>query len=438
MKLHQVIETIESIIGHELSPIQEFVLSQSWQGKPYLEMAQQSNYDEAYLKDVGARLWKDLSEVLGEKVTKKNLSLLLNEKLLIPLPDKFSLPKQSSQSQTKIDLPGTVLPVNSPIYIYRPPNEELVFNEIIQPGCLIRIRAPWKMGKSSLLQRLLAYNYKLEYKSVCLDFQEADRSIFVSTNKFLRWFCVNITMQLDLEQQLDEYWDEDIGSIVSCRLYFQIYLLARINTPIVIAMNEVNRVFEYPEIAQDFLSMLRYWHELSKNEESWQKLRLVVVHSTEVYTSLRLTQSPFNVGLPIRLPPFTWQQVQDLAQRYGVKWNNGTNAQKLTEMTGGHPYLVNLALYNLIVRKMEFEEFLETAPTQAGIYSDHLRRHLVILQQDPKLVSALKTVMSGQPDVKLDAISAYKLESMGLIKLEGNQAKPGCELYHLYFQTHLR
>ncbi|MGB3637403.1 MAG: AAA-like domain-containing protein, partial [Rivularia sp. (in: cyanobacteria)] len=31
----------------------------------------------------------------------------------------------------------------------------------------------------------------------------------------------------------------------------------------------------------------------------------------------------------------------------------------------------------------------------------------------------------------------YKLESMGLIQLDGNLSKPSCELYRLYFQENL-
>lgn len=39
--------------------------------------------------------------------------------------------------------------------------------------------------------------------------------------------------------------------------------------------------------------------------------------------------------------------------------------------------------------------------------------------------------------VPLEAIAAYKLESMGLVKLEENQATPSCELYRLYFREQL-
>lgn len=52
-------------------------------------------------------------------------------------------------------------------------------------------------------------------------------------------------------------------------------------------------------------------------------MRLVVIHSTEVYVTLQLNQSPFsNVGFPIELPNFNSEQVQELAKRYGLTWEN--------------------------------------------------------------------------------------------------------------------
>ncbi len=53
--------------------------------------------------------------------------------------------------------PDGPLPVDSPLYVERPPIEELVYREVTQPGCVIRIRAPRQMGKSSLVLRLCAF-----------------------------------------------------------------------------------------------------------------------------------------------------------------------------------------------------------------------------------------------------------------------------------------
>jgi diguanylate cyclase (GGDEF)-like protein len=297
------------------------------------------------------------------------------------------------------------------------------------------------MGKSSLLNRVIAHAKNQRYETVYLDLREADAAVFTSRDKFLRWFCVNVSKQLKLNPRVDDYWGEDMGSKVSCKVYFEGYLLEQLHSPLLLAVNELNQIFEYPRIAQDFLSMLRYWHEQGKRVELWQKLRLVLVYTTEIYLPLKLNQSPFNVGLSIRLPPLTLEQVQDLAQRYGLYWVSGEEgAQRLAplvEMVGGHPYLVNVALYHLYRQAMTLEELLQLAPTQAGIYSDHLRNLLALVQDAAELASALRQVVTAEGGVQLEASAAHKLEGLGVIQLDGNQAKPSCELYRLYFLQYL-
>ncbi|HEY9596241.1 MAG TPA: AAA-like domain-containing protein [Cyanophyceae cyanobacterium] len=356
-----------------------------------------------------------------------------------------------------LEFPSGPVPLNSGFYINRSPVEDLAYQEIDKPGSLIRIKAPKQMGKTSLVLRLIDYAQQINYHTVYVDFLKADETIFNSLDKFLRWFCANISLQLGLRPMLDDYWDEDIGSKVSCTLYLQGYLLENIQNPLVLALNEVNRIFEYPKIAQDFLSLLRSWYEEAKQIEIFQKLRLVVVHSTEVYITLNIHQSPFNIGLPIKLPEFSLEQVQDLANRYGLAWTEGTQAKKLMAMVGGHPQLVQLALYHLInappllvsqgdtvassttVEQKEswenLDQLLAEAPTSTGIYSEHLRELLVMLQDHPELTTALKSAIATPEGVKLDPIAAYKLESLGLVKLDGDRCTLTCELYRLFLSS---
>lgn len=449
--VEELLEDVGRILQHKpLGSIQQFVLCQSCQGKTYGEMAKGSGYGSDYIKEIGSQLWQDLSEALGEKVTKKNLYLVLSKyhKHNIAQPENQPQPEFTKEvsllnlvKESKIDFPSSPLPLGSSLYINRPPLEELVCAEIMQSGCLIRIKAPRKTGKSSLLNRVIAHAIAQGYQTVYLDFQEADQAVFTTLDKFLRWFCVNVSRQLNFVPNLDDYWDAEMGSKVSCKIYFEAYILEQINTPIVLALNEVNLVFEHPNIAHDFLPMLRFWHEQAKQDQTWQKLRLVVVHTTEIYIPLKLNQSPFNVGLTVRLPPFTRKQVQDLAQRYGLYWamNELEAIQRLNPlqaMVGGHPYLVALALYHLH-QGMSLEKLLQTASTPAGIYSQHLRDLLNLLQAEIQLMSAMQQVVSADDKVELDAIAAYKLESMGLVQLDGNQARPSCELYRLYFSQQL-
>jgi hypothetical protein len=72
-----------------LNAVQTLVFCQSWQGKPYLEIAATSDYDADYVKDVGYRLWNMFSEALGERVTKNSFRVVFNrhyQKIQPPQP----------------------------------------------------------------------------------------------------------------------------------------------------------------------------------------------------------------------------------------------------------------------------------------------------------------------------------------------------------------
>ena len=363
------------------------------------------------------------------------------------------IPKSPNLIQTVADLefPGGPIPIDSPFYIERSPAEARACAEISKPGSLIRIKAPIKMGKSSLMLRIIHAALERGYRTVTVDFQQADEAVFASLDKFLRWLCVNVARQLKLEPNLAEFWDEDMGSKVSCSLYFENYLLAESDSPVVLVLNELNRVFKRANIAQEFLPLLRFWYEQARASEAWQKLRIVVIHSTEIYIALSLNQSPFNVGLPIKLSELTAEQVQDLARRHGLNWSDSYPIEQLMNMVGGQPYLVHLALYHLAILlqnplsvdrdesgeergRRELEELLIAAPTHSGIYSDYLRNQSIALQQQPELASAFQQVVDAKNSVHLEPLMAYQLDSMGLVKLEGNNCSLSCELYRLYFQ----
>jgi hypothetical protein len=447
MNADEVLQITEQLLlSRQLTPVERLVLHQSWLGKGYSEIARDSGYGSIYIKEVGSHLWQDLSRTIGEKVNKKNLHIVLShyqpkkrndnctstaKQLQLATIAKNPVPNHLISSD--IEFPGDPVPLNSPLYINRLAIEELAIREINTPGCVVRIKAPRKMGKSSLLNRIIVHASNIGYETVYLDFQEADAAIFSSLDKFLRWFCANISRQLRLNSKLEDYWDEEMGSKVSCKVYFQDYLLESIERPLVLALNEVNRVFEHPEIACDFLPMLRFWHELARAEEAWQKLRLVIVHSTEIYIPLKLNQSPFNVGLALKLTQFTSSQVQELAVLYGLNWTEDCETRQLMDLVGGHPYLVNLAFYHLSRGTITLQELLSASVTHSGIYSDHLRGYLAMLQEEPQLVEALQKVVTADGSVQIEALAAYKLESMGLVELEGDLAQPSCRLYSLYF-----
>ncbi|NEP09841.1 MAG: TIR domain-containing protein [Symploca sp. SIO2C1] len=331
------------------------------------------------------------------------------------------------------ELPDGSVPLNSPFYVERVPHESRCYEELLKPGALLRIKAPRQMGKTSLMNRILVYAAQQDYKTALLDFQQAEEIVLSDLYKLLRWFCANLTRQLKLEPRLNEYWDDDLGSKMSCTLYIQEYLLEQIKNPIVLALDEVSILFDKPKVAQEFLSLLRAWHEKAKVVSIWQQLRLVMVQSTEVYVPLNINQSPFNVGLGIELEPLTSQQLQDLVNRHGLMLNCDQLTQ-LIQLVAGHPYLIRLTLYHLARKELTLEELVRTAATDTGIYSDHLHRHLWNLQQHPELATACQQILSNTEPVALEQLQGFKLHSMGLIKLQGNRVILSCDLYRRYFK----
>ncbi len=435
--IEEALYLVDNAIKPErLNSIQELILTQCWSGKTYQEIADSSGYDPDYVRVVGSRLWQLLSESFGEKITKNNFRSILRQQSG-SIEDKNSV----GGSISALELPNTPVPLDSALYIQRPPTEFQAFDEIVKPGALIRIKASKHMGKTSLVMRILAHAQSRGYRTVRLNLLQAEDKVLGDLERLLRWFCANITLQLGIESLLDDYWDEDLGSKVSCTTYLQGYILGQLDSPLVVTIDEVNRLFKYPQVAQEFLPLLRFWHEEANNVPIWQKFRLIVTHSTEIYISLNLNQSPFNVGLSLKLEEFDRQQVQELAKRYELdqdKFNiTPEQINSLSQIVGGHPYLINLAFCHLITKDNDINKIIYEASTDAGIFRDHLRGYLVTLNNYAELATAFKQVIQSDDEVILNSISAYELESMGLVKLKANATVPSCELYRIYFRDRL-
>jgi len=443
-----------------LNNIELLVIKGAWQGKKYKDMAAELGYNTEYLKNnVGPKLWKLLSLSLGEKVSKNNLVAVLTQYAASKDPYKKEIGSKGAREQrrnpplqlfpslaiqlppeVKLDSPKQLVSPSSAFYIKRSPIEELACQKLEQPGALIRISAPKQMGKTSLMLFCLAYAKQQGLRVVALSLQRADSSVFTNLDQFLKWFCAEITRQLKLPYQVDDYWNQNYGSKSKCTAYFEECLLSAIDTPLVLALDQVDEVFAHPQLAKDFFSLLHSWHEEAAygtpSSKFWQNLRLLIVHSTEAYLPWEINQAPFNVGMTIELPRFTLEQVQDLAQRHGLSLSL-QQLEQLMQLLGGHPYLVRLALYHLALEDITWEELMQTAATDAGIYRHYLQRHLGNLQKYPELAMAYKQVVKSTAPIALDQVLGFKLHSMGLVNLRGIAVTPSCQLYRQYFTEQL-
>ncbi|MBD2461547.1 AAA-like domain-containing protein [Oscillatoria sp. FACHB-1407] len=333
------------------------------------------------------------------------------------------------------EFPGAIVPVASPLYIERPPIETLCNEQILQPGALVRIKAPSQMGKSSLLGQILYHAQRQQYRTVLLNLQDADTFVLNNADQFLRWFCTSISQRLSVVDRVNERWDLDsFNSWENCTSYLAEYLLREVSTPIVLGLDKIDLLFD-TSFAASFFSILRSWHEEAKTEEKWQRLRLVLTYATESYVQMPLSQSPFNVGLAIDLPEFSSKQVIDLTRRYKLDWSI-LEVSQLLDLVGGHPYLVRLALYNIASQQLTLNELLNADFSEHSIYDSHLRSRYWRLDQNRDLKDAFtKLIKANGQSIRVEKILAFKLQSLGLVDRQGDdEVQVRCKLYQRYFE----
>lgn len=106
-------------------------------------------------------------------------------------------------------------------------------------------------------------------------------------------------------------------------------------------------------------------------------------------------------------------------------------------LVGGHPYLVQEAISSFKSQEISLESLLNLAPTEEGIFSYHLGQLLEILQADSELEVAYKQVVLSSEPVQLNPKITFKLHSLGLVKILGNDCVSSCDLYRQYFSVFL-
>lgn len=424
-----------------LNMLQEMIIRGVWMNATYEDIAQPSHWSEAHVKSVGANLWELVSQLLSEHVTKKNFRATMErryrELLTAQVPCEFTANSDENAITTLLtcEFPDGPVRLTSQLYCDRPPIESRCYEAIVEPGALIRIRAPRHMGKTSLLNRILAQGQQLGYGRVSLNLQLVDADILQNLDRFLQWFCARVTQKLDLPLRLADYWDDIFGSKTSCKDYFESYLLPQCQKPLILALDDVDTLFPYPQTANGFFSLLRSWYEEGKNNALWQRLRLILVHSTDAYIPLNINQSPFNVGLPIKLPEFNTHQVMLLATQHGLGLTS-TQVDQLMSVLGGHPYLVRLGLYHLAQTSISLDELISTMLNIDSPFYGYLQQQLALLSGQHDLVAVLNELLADQPTL-LKPTELFQLTRMGLIQIQGEQIQIRCELYRQWLKAYL-
>lgn len=437
----------------QLAPRQKEVLFAMLQGQTDAAIAQTLGIGESTVRQYIARLCQTFRiDSMGERRSKRPDLVALfartmpellqgqGHKIIDPqqtLPSK--LDPEPGEGNSGATRPQTYyLSVPS---VSRPKIESVCQGFMLEPGALVKIKGPRGSGKTSLVATVLSKLAQQNFRTANLSLKLADRDHFRSLDKFLRWLCANLTHQLQLTDRLSQFWNEDsIGSKMSCTIYFQDYLLPA-QSPLILFLDDIDTVVPHEDICDDFLGLLRSWHDVAMINPIWSQLRLIIAHSTDIALYIKsIPQSPFdNVGKTLELSEFTIDEVGHLANIFGL---NLTSAQldDIFRLTGGLPDLLQTLLaYLRSHQESDVEAVIASAATEWGIYSHQLRQHWLTLEDHPSLWNTFRRVIQADSSVKFTADpSFYQLQMMGLVKVKDHAVVPRCELYRVYFAKQMK
>jgi hypothetical protein len=348
-----------------------------------------------------------------------------------------SVMRQTNQRKnSSIDNSEIRLSFPPQLYIERGSIERRCFNEIEKSCALIRIKGPWQMGKTSLIARILDHAHKNGFHAVRLSCQAAGSQVLNDHGLLLKWICFNTARELGVKTSVEDHWKSYLGPNGNFRIYFAEYLLPKICTGLVLAIDEADLILQNPGLATDFQSFLRSLHEQGRfgGKEVFRKISLVIAHSFEYQADIK--QSPFNIGLPILLTLFDIDQTLDLSRRFGLDLTED-QLHEIMELLNGHPFLLQEAFGAIAGGSTTLQEICSGVHGENTLFGDHLSHFSMLLESMSDLRQAMKRVVHADTPVALSSSDLLALKSLGLIAQEVNGSKAANRLYKEYFRRHL-
>ena len=400
-------------------------------------------------------LWEDReddSKLAEGLVTSLRSILAIKPAVRIVLSKGLRLvPRPAVQPQPKLDVKAppaapTALPlepvggamsINSEFYVKRAADAEFK-NSLIRYDSIVLIKGGRQIGKTSMLARGLQFARERGAKVALTDFQKFNASNLEDVGHFYLSLAESIADQLDLKVLPSDVWDEKRGPNVNFERFIRREVLGRMNAPLVWGLDEVDRLFVC-SYASEVFGLFRSWHNERPLDPTgpWAGLTLAIAYATEAHLFITdMNQSPFNVGTRLALDDFNREQVRELNVLYGTPITDEGDFERFYLLIEGHPFLTRRSLHEIATKKLSVAEFESQASEDDGVFSDHLRRMLVLLAKDPGLTDVLRGVLEGR--VCPTPESFYRLRSSGVISgTSQHDVRPRCKLYSTFLKRHL-
>ena len=238
---------------------------------------------------------------------------------------------------------GASLPVDAPSYVERQADEE--FYKKLQAGDFCYVFNSRQMGKSSLRVQTMQRLQKQGTVCVAIDLTGSGK---VTEEQWYGGIVRKLVKDCQLKSKFDFNWqiwwsqNREILSSVQClSLFIEEVLLAKIQQPIVIFVDEIDKVLSQDFPLDDFFALIRFFQNQRVDNPIFKRLifaLLGVATPGDLITDK--TQTPFNIGSAIELHGFQIHEVEPLIKGLGERFDNPQGVMtEILDWTGGQPFI---------------------------------------------------------------------------------------------------
>lgn len=234
---------------------------------------------------------------------------------------------------------GGTLGPNAPSYVKRPADTELFGLTLAGKFCYVLTAR--QMGKSSLMIRTAQRLQRQGISTAIIDLTRFGTDVTVD-----QWYLGlvrRLVSQLKLSVESETWWAKRASLSVVDRFteFLHDVVLDQIEGSVVVFVDEIDTTLNL-DFSDDFFAAIRFTYNARADDPVYNRLTFVllgVATPTDLITDP--TRTPFNIGQPIDLREFTYEDAQVLHK--GLESTCGEQGavvfNRIFHWTNGHPYL---------------------------------------------------------------------------------------------------